>query len=68
MSFYKGKLLASGNSGGHWFALTNGGRLWTVERTRRECRKEAERITGEPWPEASKYCEIRKVNVVEVAK
>lgn len=68
MSFYKGKLRASGNSGGHWFALTYGGWLWAVERTRRGCREEAERIAGEPWPEASKYCEIRKVNVVEVTK
>lgn len=68
MSFYKGKLHASGNHGGHWWALTNAGRLWGVHRTRKACREQAEQITGYAWSECAKSCEIRKVDVVEVAE
>ena len=45
------------------WGLYNYGILWTVERTRRQARMEAERIIGKPWAECRTYMEVHKVTV-----
>lgn len=52
------------NSTRKW-ALSNYGNIWSVHRTRKEAREEAERNIGKPWAECGDSMEIRKMTLVE---
>lgn len=45
--------------------LTNTGIPWSIHRTRKEARVEAERMCGDPWVKCKRFMEIRKVHLVE---
>lgn len=45
------------------WGLYNCGTLFCVCRTRKECKTEAEVITGHPWKECRKYMQIFRVTV-----
>lgn len=46
-----------------WGWYNFGSRLMGVERTRRDCKLEAERVIGKPWAECKKSIQIYKVTV-----
>ena len=43
----------------------NWGRLWTVQRLRKDAIEEMEQVIGEPWADIRDYCEVHKVTVTE---
>jgi len=49
-----------------FWALYNVDNFWFAAKTQKECKAEAENVTGEPWAKCKEYFKILKVEINQI--